>query len=47
MIAPSATLASVDFNSNKQVTLARKGLNVLNLSYGIYASSQYSPGQID
>lgn len=46
MIAPSATLASVDFNSNKQVTLARKGLNVLNLSYGIYASSQYSPGQI-
>lgn len=35
MIAPLATLSSVDFNSTTKVSLAR-GLNVLNLSYGMF-----------
>ena len=35
MIAPLATMKSLDFNSATKVSLAR-GLNVLNLSYGMY-----------
>jgi subtilisin family serine protease len=35
MIAPSATMKAIDFNSATKVSLAR-GLNVLNLSYGMY-----------
>ncbi len=46
MIAPSATMASHDFNSGRAVALARTGLNVANLSYGIYAKSGYSVSQI-
>ena len=46
MIAPSAKIASQDFNSGTKVALAAKGLNVLNLSYGMYASSNYQLGQI-
>lgn len=38
MIAPSATMMSIDFNSNTKVSLAR-GLNVLNLSYGMFGPS--------
>ena len=36
MIAPNATMASQDFNTNTAVTLA-PGLNVINMSYGMYA----------
>lgn len=45
MIAPSATMLSHDFNSAKTVTL-NSGLNVLNLSYGMYAAAGYSASQI-
>jgi subtilisin family serine protease len=46
MIAPLATIASKDFGSGTKVALAAKGLNVLNLSYGMYASSHYNLSQI-
>lgn len=45
MVAPSATIASHDFNSGRAVTLNR-GLNVINLSYGMYAAAGYKPTQI-
>ncbi len=40
LVAPSATIKTLDFNttSNQSVTLASKGLNVINMSYGIYVS---------
>jgi subtilisin family serine protease len=38
MIAPLATMKSLDFNSATKVSLARS-LNVLNLSYGMYGPS--------
>ncbi len=38
MIAPSATMKAIDFNSTTKVSLAR-GLNVLNLSYGMFGPS--------
>ncbi len=42
LIAPQATIVSKDFNtSNTAVSLA-KGLNVFNLSYGMYARAGYS-----
>ena len=40
MIAPLANLATQDYTSGKTVALA-KGLNVLNLSYGMMASAGY------
>lgn len=46
MIAPSAAMASHDFNSGRAVALARTGLNVANLSYGMFAKSGYSVSQI-
>lgn len=46
MIAPSAAVASHDFASGRSVGLARSGLNAVNLSYGMYARSGYSIGQI-
>lgn len=46
MIAPSATMVSKDFASGTKVALAATGLNVLNLSYGMYASSKYTLSQI-
>lgn len=41
MVAPSATLRAQDFNSGTTVALNR-GLNVLNLSYGMYAPAGYT-----
>lgn len=45
LIAPQATMRSKDFNSGSAVRLAR-GLNVLNLSYGMFAAARYSDSQI-
>jgi subtilisin family serine protease len=45
MIAPSATLRTQDFNSGTTVALNR-GLNALNLSYGMYAPAGYTASQI-
>ncbi|RUU12525.1 peptidase S8 and S53 subtilisin kexin sedolisin [Mesorhizobium sp. USDA-HM6] len=45
MIAPAATIRSKDFSTGSAVPLAR-GLNVLNLSYGMYANAGYSVSQI-
>ncbi len=45
MIAPSATMVSKSFYSGTKVNLAR-GLNVLNLSYGMYAVGGYPANQI-
>ncbi|MEY4711072.1 MAG: hypothetical protein RIS88_522 [Pseudomonadota bacterium] len=45
MIAPLATITSVDYNSARAISLAR-GLNVLNLSYGMFAANGYSNSQI-
>lgn len=45
MIAPSAKMVSIDFNTTSSVGLAR-GLNVLNLSYGMFAADGYSTSQI-
>ncbi|WP_192177385.1 S8 family serine peptidase [Mesorhizobium amorphae] len=45
MIAPSATIRSKDFSTGSAVKLAT-GLNVLNLSYGMYAPQGYSTSQI-
>lgn len=45
MIAPSASMVSLDFTNPSAVGLAR-GLNVLNLSYGMFAKDGYSTSQI-
>lgn len=45
MIAPSATIKSKDFTTSSAVPLW-PGLDVLNLSYGMYAKSGYSVSQI-
>lgn len=45
MIAPSATVRSHDFNSATKVPLIQE-LNVLNLSYGMYATAGYTANQI-
>jgi subtilisin family serine protease len=45
LIAPQASIRSKDFNSGTAVGLAR-GLNVLNLSYGMFAAAGYSNAQI-
>jgi subtilisin family serine protease len=42
MIAPSATLASQDFTSGTTVSLDRKRMNTLNLSYGMMAADGYT-----
>lgn len=46
MVAPQANMKSHDFSTGANVRLARKGLNVLNLSYGMMAQSGYSASQI-
>nr|WP_204354533.1 S8 family serine peptidase [Paracoccus saliphilus] len=46
MLAPSSALASHDFSSGRSVTLSRTGLNVANLSYGMFAKSSTRPNQI-
>jgi subtilisin family serine protease len=45
MIAPSATIVSKDFNSGTAVTL-KSGLNVINLSYAMFATAGYNVNQI-
>ena len=45
MVAPLATIRSKDFTTGSYVPLA-SGLNVLNLSYGMYAKAGYSLNQI-
>ncbi|UVK57084.1 S8 family serine peptidase [Mesorhizobium sp. AR02] len=45
MVAPLATIKSKDFTTSSYVPLA-SGLNVLNLSYGMYAKAGYSSNQI-
>ena len=45
MIAPLATIRSKDYRSGTTVSLAT-GLNILNLSYGMYARAGYSASQI-
>ena len=45
MIAPAAAIRSKDFSTGTAVTLA-PGLNVLNLSYGMYARAGYRTSQI-
>ena len=45
LIAPLANRTSVDFYSTRAIQLAR-GLNVLNLSYGIYANAGLTVSQI-
>lgn len=48
LIAPSATITSIDFNNSKSaVPLSKTGLNVINASYGLLAKSGYSPNQIN
>ncbi len=47
LIAPSATIKTIDFNTYKSaVPLSKTGLNVINASYGLYATSGYSVNQI-
>jgi hypothetical protein len=46
LIAPNANIQKEDFNtnSNKAVSLASKGLNVINMSYALYVpASSFSP----
>jgi subtilisin family serine protease len=45
MVAPSARMVTQDFSKTAAIKLA-KGLNTLNLSYGMYAGSGLSAGQI-
>lgn len=48
LIAPSATITSIDFNtSTSAVPLSKTGLNVINASYGLFAKSGYSASQIN
>jgi len=42
MIAPSATVKQVNFGT-AAVALAPKGLNVINMSYGIFTTQSYMP----
>lgn len=46
MLAPSSSLASHDFSSQQKVKLSRTGLNVANLSYGMFARSGTKLGRI-
>lgn len=41
MIAPLATMRAIDFSNSRTIAL-NKGLNVLNLSYGMIAAAGYS-----
>jgi subtilisin family serine protease len=45
MIAPSSTMRSHEFNSGTAVKL-HQGMNVLNLSYGMFGKAGYSVSQI-
>lgn len=46
MIAPDATMVAKDYYTRGAVRLKRRGLNVLNLSYGIYAPASRDPDSI-
>ncbi|MGZ3217174.1 S8 family serine peptidase [Paracoccus sp. T5] len=46
MLAPSSMLASHDYSTGRRVTLSRTGLNVANLSYGMFARSGTRASQI-
>jgi len=46
MIAPSATIVSKDFTTSNAVTLSKTGLNVINLSYAMFAKAGYNVNQI-
>lgn len=45
MIAPSATIVAKDFSTSNAVSL-RSGLNILNLSYAMFAKAGYNVNQI-
>lgn len=46
MIAPDATMVAKDYTTRGAVRLKRRGLNVLNLSYGIYTPESRDPDSI-
>ncbi len=46
LIAPSATVKQLDYSSGTAITLATKGLNVINASYGLMATAGYSLSQL-
>jgi len=46
LIAPLASIKTQDFSITSAVGLSTKGLNTLNLSYGMFASKGYSLNQI-
>jgi subtilisin family serine protease len=46
MVAPSAVLRAQDFNAGTAVAVTMGGLNVLNLSYGMFAPAGYSASQM-
>lgn len=46
LVAPSATIVQQDYYAGATVRLARRGLNVVNLSYGMYADAGYDPATI-
>lgn len=47
LIAPSATIKSVDYTTSKSPVALNTGLNVFNASYGLYATKGYSVSQIN
>ena len=46
LVAPSATMKSVDYNNSSTALVLNPGLNVVNGSYGLYAKKGYSVSQI-
>ncbi|MGO4854167.1 S8 family serine peptidase [Phaeovulum sp. W22_SRMD_FR3] len=46
MVAPKATMTARDFHTGTTVKLAKKRLNILNLSYGMYGTTGYTADQI-
>lgn len=46
LLAPSASVRSHDFSNRRSVRLSRSNLNVLNLSYGMFAADGYADSQI-
>ena len=48
LISPQATIKSIDFNTTKTaLSLSKTGLNVVNASYGLYATTGYSVSQLN
>jgi subtilisin family serine protease len=46
LIAPLATIQTQDFTNSRAVRLASRGLNTINLSYGMYANTGLTANQI-